>query len=47
MTKPGEWRRWFAWHPVATVTNEITWLRWVERTPLVGGTGWSYRRVER
>jgi hypothetical protein len=48
-----EWHWWFAWRPVSTVDERLTWLRVVKRRRrylpwwihCVGGSGyWEYER---
>lgn len=31
MATPTEWRSWFAWKPVITISYELVWLETVER----------------
>lgn len=40
----GEWRRWFAWHPVA-IEGTLVWLEWVEAMPEMVWcyVEWNYR----
>jgi len=28
---PGEWRRWYAWHPVTTISGDCVWLKSIYR----------------
>lgn len=28
---PGQWRIWFAWHPVRTVDGDLVWWQYVYR----------------
>ena len=40
----GEWRRWFAWHPVTIrTTGDVVWWEYVERqTEFVSGYDGTY-----
>jgi len=42
------WHRWFAWHPVITRQNTITWLSFVCRKQEFwrGGRCWHYSNTD-